>query len=138
MALKDIREGVGTRLKTIDGLKVYDKIEGRVATPAAVVEPGDPAITFDEAMGRGLDAYRLRVVLLLAFQADTHTSDALDAYIAPSGAGSVKAAIEGDRTLGSTVADCRVVDATNYGEYSFGGQSYVGVTFNIEAWATGS
>lgn len=138
MGLTAIREGVGTRLETISGLRVYDKISGTVAPPAAMVEPGDPVIDFDLAMQRGLDGYRLRVVLLISFKGDTQTTDALDGYLAQSGATSVKAAVEGDRTLGGAAADCRVVDATNYGEYTFGQQTYVGVTFNVEAWATGT
>lgn len=138
MGLTAVREGVGTRLETISGLRVYDKITGVVAPPAAIVEPGDPVIDFDLAMARGLDGYRLRVVLLIAFKADTQVTDALDGYLAQSGATSVKSAVEGDRTLGGAASDCRVVDATNYGEYTYAGQAYVGVTFNVEAWATGT
>jgi hypothetical protein len=53
--------------------------------------------------------------------------------LASSGGSSVKAAIEGDPTLGGAAMSARVVSATDYGEYEVSqGTVYLGVTFNIE------
>lgn len=136
--LTQIRDGLKTRLDTIEGLRAHDTVPGQLQPPAAVVEPGDPVVQFDTANARGLDTWTFKIRVFVAFQSDKHGQDKLDSFLAPSGDSSVKAAVEGDRTLGGTVADCRVVEARSYDSYVYGNVTYLGVEFTVTVWAQGT
>lgn len=124
-----IRDGLKTALETIGGLRAYDTEPGQVSVPAAVVIPGEPFVEYDLAMGDNADQLNF-VVLVLVQRADDRTAqDALDGYLAGSGALSVKSAIEG--TLGGVVNDASVSTAVGYGPYSYANVEYLGVKFNV-------
>ena len=62
-------------------------------------------------MHRGLDYYRGYVLIVLGRMDERAAQGRLDAYVAPSGAQSVKAALEADPTLGGACQTLRVTDA---------------------------
>ncbi len=132
-----MRDGIKARLATIAGLRAHDTIPGQINPPAALVKL--VSIEYDSAMARGLDEYEFAVRLYVAPNADAQSQDKLDGYLASSGAGSVKAAIEGDRTLGGAAETCRVL---RVGEaptlFEHGGVSYIGAEISIRVWARGS
>ncbi|MFC9088995.1 hypothetical protein [Nocardiopsis dassonvillei] len=130
-----IRRGLATRLKTISGLLVYDFVRGSVTAPAAVIKPGvagREAVTFDKTFGRGSDALVFVVLLLVAPASDQVSQDSLDAYMDGDGTKSVKAAIEGDETLGGLVSFAHVVSVREYGLVEWGGVQYLGAQFVVE------
>jgi hypothetical protein len=104
-----VRAGLATALDTIAGLRVFDHVPDSLAPPAAVIEPVE--VVFDEAMVRGLDLYRAFVLVIVGRMSERSASDRLDAYLAGSGASSVKAAIEADKTLGGACDTLQVIDA---------------------------
>jgi hypothetical protein len=104
-----VRAGLATSLDTIAGLRVFDHVPDSLAPPAAVIEPVE--VVFDEAMVRGLDKYRAFVLVIVGRMSERSASDRLDAYLAGSGASSVKAAIEADKTLGGACDTLQVIDA---------------------------
>jgi hypothetical protein len=131
-SISAVRDGLQTRLASISGMHAYDLVPGAIQLPAAIVEPDEPVILFDSTMGRGSDELFFSV-LLLALEGTLRTGqDKLDAYLATSGADSVKAAIEGDPTLGGIVSFAHVTSAEGYGEYTFNELSYVGVKFKVQ------
>lgn len=136
-----LRDGLKVRLQTISGLRVFDWHTGEVSTPAAVILPGNPnqsgtnAITFDATMGRGSDDYVFTVVLLVSNAHDRTAADNLDAYLAGSGSSSVKAAIEGDGTLGGAAHFARVQSVREYGVITYGNVPYLGAQFVVEVTA---
>jgi hypothetical protein len=89
--------------------RVFDYVPDQVPTPCAVV--GNLTITFDEAQNRGLDMGEVDVLVIVSRMNDRGAQDKLDAFLAGSGAGSVKAALETDRTLSGALATLRVVRA---------------------------
>ena len=127
-----IRDGLKTRLETISGLSAYDYVPDFIEPPIALVAPLN-TLNYDTTMGRGSDTYEIPVILYIT-NIDAQTSqDDVDSYLASSGSTSIKAAIEGDPTLGGAAMSVRVVSATDYGEYEVSqGTSFLGVTFNIE------
>lgn len=130
-----IRDGLAARLATIDGLRVSDVVPGQVPVPAAIIKPGargKDAITFDRTFGRGSDELTFSVMVLVSTASDRTAQDALDAYLAGEGASSVKAAIEGDETLGGLVSFAHVVSVREYGLVDYNGVSYLGADFTIE------
>ena len=134
-ALTSIRDGLKTRLETISGLTASEFVPDYIVPPIALVAPLN-SLNYDSTMGRGADTYEIPIVVYIS-RIDAQTSqDEVDAFLASSGATSIKAAIEGDPTLGGAAMSVRVVSATDYGEYEVTqGTSYLGVTFNIEVIA---
>jgi len=128
----NLRTGLATRLATITGLRTHATIPDQVNPPCAIV--GAPEVDYDRTMGRGLDAYRTTIRLLVSRATDRGAQNALDAYLAPSGAGSIKTAVEGDQTLGGNFDVTRVTRAFGYGVYDVGGVLYLGCDFAVEAW----
>ena len=134
-ALTSIRDGLKTRLETISGLTASEYVPDYTVPPIALVAPLN-SLNYDSTMARGADTYEIPVILYIS-RIDAQTSqDEVDSYLASSGSNSVKAAIEGDTTLGGAAMSVRVISATDYGEYEVTqGTSFLGVTFNIEVIA---
>ena len=127
-----IRSGLKTRLETVSGLTVYDYVPDFIDPPTALIAPFN-TLNFDSTMQRGSDTYEIPVIVYVS-KVDAETGqDSIDSYLAASGSNSIKAAIEGDTTLGGAAMSVRVVNATDYGEYEVTqGTSFLGVTFNVE------
>jgi len=110
MTPSSVRDGLKTALATITGLRTYDIIPDGIAPPAAVV--GLLSLDFDMSMQRYLDHGDIEVMVIVGRMSERAAQDKLDAYLAGSGTGSVKAAIEADTTLGGSVQTCRVLSAS--------------------------
>lgn len=141
-AISALRDGLETRLATISGLRAHDTAPGQVNPPAAVISPGgdganEPAISFDSTMARGSDDYLFLVTLLVQFADDSSAQDKLDGYLQGSGALSVKAAIEGDPSLGGVAHFVHVREVREYGEIEYNGVRYLGAVFVVEVTADG-
>ena len=133
--LTSIRDGLKTNLETISGLTAYEYVPDWIEPPIALVAPLN-TLNYDSTMARGADTYEIPVIVYIS-RVDAQTSqDDVDAYLASTGATSVKAAIESDSTLGGAAMSVRVISATDYGEYEVTqGTSFLGVTFNVEVIA---
>jgi len=102
----DVRDGLVTALDTIAGLNVAKWIGQSIRTPMAVV--GWPQVTYDEAMGRGLDTWTVPIQVFVGLADNRTAVDTLEAYMDGAGATSIKAAVETDPTLGGACDDVRV------------------------------
>lgn len=129
-----MRQALANNIATISGLRVSYFIPDNPNPPQAIVAP--PTIRYDQSFGRGLDEYSFQVIVF-ATRADERTGqDLIDSYCAPVGAGSIKAAIESDRTLGGLVADLRVTDMTGVSPTTFAdGQVYLTATWAVTVYA---
>jgi len=134
-ALTDLRTGLANRLATISGLRSSSYIPDNPQPPVTIVMPG--RITYDTAFGRGSDEYEFTITLVVGRVADRASQTNLDAYCASSGSASVKAAIEGDRSLGGTALDCRVTEMTNQGSLAIGDVTYHTAEFSVTVIAAG-
>ena len=104
-----VRAGIGTALDTIAGLRCFDYVPDSLAPPAAVVEPLE--IDYDESMTSGTQFYRAFILVIVGRMSDRSSQDRLDAYLTDTGATSVKAALESDRTLGGACATLQVASS---------------------------
>lgn len=134
-ALTDLRTGLANRLATINGLRSSSYIPDNPQPPVAIVMPG--RIQYDQAFGRGSDEYQFTIMLIVGRVADRASQTNLDAYCASSGSASVKAAVEGDRTLGGKALDCRVTEMTNQGSLAIGDVTYHTAEFSVTVIAAG-
>ena len=131
MIPSQVRDGLKTRLETITGLRAYDLIPDTVTPPAAVV--GQLDFTFDIDNARGLDQAQVDVLVIVQRFSERSGQNLLDQYLSGSGASSIKAAIEGDRTLGGVVNTLRVTGA-EAGTYESQGVEFLSYRYRITIW----
>lgn len=125
----NIRAGLATRVDTISGIRSNAYIKGNIVPPCAEVEPGP--IDYDAAMARGGDDIVFTVRVMVGEPTDIGAQKKLDAYMAGSGSSSVKAAIEGDRTLAGAAGDVRVRRNSGYRLYERGGSPVLGAEWEV-------
>jgi hypothetical protein len=131
MIPSQVRDGLKTRLETISGLRAYDLIPDTVTPPAAIV--GQLDFTFDIDNARGLDQAQVDVLVIVQRFSERSGQNLLDLYLSGSGASSIKAAIEGDRTLGGVVNTLRVTGA-EAGTYESQGVEFLSYRYRLTIW----
>lgn len=132
MTIQTIRQGIAANLATISGLRTSAFVPDNPTPPIAIVVPD--RVVYDTANRRGLDTYTFRVLVIAQRASERGAQNTLDAFCNPTGASSVKTAIESDRTLGGAANDCRVTDLTEYGEMSVGETQYLAATFSVNVY----
>lgn len=124
-----IRTSLKTRLATISGLNAYDLVQGGITAPAAVVSR--KRTTYDAAFAGDVHDFVFTVTLFVQATSIRSAQEAMDAYLATSGASSVIAAIEGDKTLGGVVSFAVVISAGEDELVEIGNVQYLAVEFEI-------
>jgi hypothetical protein len=135
MGLAAVRAGLKTNLETISGLRASTVIGAPVNPPCAVV--GQVELRYGLTMGGGFEG--TAKVRVYASKADNAAGQAvLDNFCDPSGAGSIKAAIESDTTAGGSVDALHVTGLDAFGVYEVAGVDYLGAEFTVSLWSKGS
>jgi len=129
--LTETLAGLETLLGTVDGLRVYDHLPGDANYPAAVIMPPVVPDYRDDLAGDGSVSVRFPVLLLVP---TTFARIQLQLYpfIEKTGAQSIFALIEADRTLGGLNVDARAVDVTDFDTSQVGLTHLYGRTVNID------
>ena len=131
--MTNLRTGLATRLATISGLRTSATLPDQPQPPQAVVYPD--RVTYDTALGRGSDEYTFVVLVIVGRIAERSAQTSLDAYCNPSGGTSIKAAIEGDPTLGGNALDCRVTEMRGQSSLTLGDTTYLTAEFSVSVIA---
>lgn len=126
-----VRDALKANLQTITNLRVYDQIPDVVVPPCAVV--GQLDFTFDIDNQRGLDQASVDVYVIVQRISERSGQEKLDLLLAGSGSGSIKTALESDRTLGGLVDTLRVISAES-GTYQTGDQTFLSYRYNLTIW----
>lgn len=126
--INGVRDALKANLQTIARLRIYDAIPDVVVPPCAVV--GQLDIQFDVDNARGLDQASVDVFVIVQRISERAGQDRLDEFLAGSGSGSIKTALESDRTLGGLVDTLRVISAES-GTYSAGDASFLSYRYNL-------
>jgi hypothetical protein len=134
----DIREGLAANLRTVrfsNGVQpaVSPYMRSDPVPPGIQVFPGP--LTYDLAMGRGLDQPTWVVQAYVAFTTDIGSQTLLDELCAPTGPSSVKQAVEADRTLSGLVAALQVVSMSGYRIANTDTGALVVAEWDITVWA---
>ena len=129
--INGVRDALKANLQTITGLRVYDLIPDVVVPPCAIV--GQLDFTFDIDNARGLDQASVDIFVLVQRFSERTGQDKLDLLLAGSGSGSIKTALESDRTLGGLVDTLRVISADS-GTYTSGETSFLSYRYNVTVW----
>jgi hypothetical protein len=133
--LSTIRDGLKTRLATIVTLRCYDVWPDAPNLPAAIVRPA--RATYGETFSDE-STIHLEVVLLTQIANLPRAQDTLDAYLATTGASSVKEALEDPASgaIGGGAESVAVRGWRDYGPMEVGDIVYFGVVFDVEVFAS--
>lgn len=131
--LGSVMDGLGVRLETISGLRVFDYTPDSASPPFAVVSLPDE-VAYDFTKAGGLDQATVPVHVLVSRVTDRGARDRLVPYVSSTGASSVKAAIEGDVSLGGA-SDTVRVETARISVMSVGGVEWLAATFNVDVVA---
>lgn len=131
--ISQIRSGLSTRLATITGLRSGPTIPDNVNPPFAIVAPS--SVDYHRAFNNALSTYNFTVTLVVGRVSERTAQNSLDAYCSPSGASSIRVAIEADKTLGGVVFDTIVTGMRNYGSVTIGENTYLAAEFDIAVQA---
>ena len=135
--ITQIMQGIETRLATISGLRVAEYKPGQVNPPQAVV--GVPPIPeYHKTMRMGKFTIDPTVTVFVSAAYDRVGQLKLAGYADPAGSTSIRAAIEGDKTLGGVADDCIVVSFRPLGLEEVGALGYYGGLFVLRAVASGA
>jgi hypothetical protein len=135
--LADIRTGLADALAAIPGVQSSPYPLSAPTPPCFFVQPAE--VNYDETLGRGYDRWLFTITgLVSAGSGDIGAHMNLDRWLAPSGAESVKAALETDATLGGHVEDLRVLTASGYRVFQReGGGIALGCEWSVLLFARG-
>lgn len=127
-----VMDALGVALDTIDDLRVFDYPADTLDPPAAVV--GLPTeIAYDYSKARGSDRATFPVFVAVGGAFSQDSRDLLGPYLKGSGAKSIKAVLEADRTLGGACATLGVAVARSDGSgITVNGVRYTGAIFEVE------
>lgn len=129
MVPSTVRNELKKRLATISGLKTYDYIPDSINVPAGVV--GQLDMNFDTTLNRGLDSASCTVLLIVGRMSEQAAQAKLDGYLSGTGSTSIKAAVEGDPTLGGSVKTVRVASASA-GSLTIAGNDYLAYRYQVD------
>lgn len=136
MNLSAVRDGLKARLAGISGLRTFDVLVDQVPVPCAVVG-GPERIEYDTTYRDGRVTLTIPVQVYVSRSSERAGQDTMDGYLASTGPLSVKAAIEGDPTLGGAAETTQVPAMREYGTYIIGGIEYLGFEIQCDVVTLG-
>ena len=133
-SISDLRNGLAANLATISGLRTSATVPDSINPPIAVVMPA--SVTYDIAFARtGGDEYEFTVLVIVGRVDERTAQNRLDAYCSGTGTGTIKAAIESDKTLGGKAMSLRVTSLRNYNQLTVGDTTYLSAEFVVQVYA---
>jgi len=133
MAISDLRTGLANNLATISGLRVVDTLPDVVNPPMAMI--GIDKVAYNKQNNRSMAEYTFKVTVVLGRVSERTAQRAMDVLIAP-GSGSIKYAIESDRTLGGYAFDVFVPETSAIGAVSINALDYYSAEFSVQVFAS--
>jgi len=131
-SISELRQGLATNLQTISGLRVVDTLPDLVNPPMAMI--GLTKVNYNQQNQRSMAEYTFQVTVVVGRVSERTAQATLDVLVAP-GLGSVKYAIESDRTLGGKAYEVFVPELSAYGAVSINGIDYLSAEFSVQVYA---
>ena len=133
--VSQVKTGLKTRLETITDFRAYDYQPDQL-NPGKVGLgfPTLQRITYHGAMGAGLVTMEFLVTCIISRQSERTAQSNLDTLLG-YGTGSIRAAIEGDGTLGGIVNQTVVESADNILTVEGNDTQYFTVDFRLTVYA---
>jgi hypothetical protein len=132
MSISLLRAGLAKNLGTIKGLRVVETLPDLVNPPMAMI--GLNKVAYNQQNQRSMAEYTFQVTVVLGRVSERTAQRDMDVLVAP-GAGSVKFALESDRTLGGNAFDVFVPELSAIGAVSINGIDYFSAEFSVQVFA---
>ena len=132
MSISLLRAGLAKNLQTIKGLRVVETLPDLVNPPMAMI--GLTKVAYNQQNQRSMAEYTFQVTVVLGRVSERTAQASLDVLVAP-GEGSVKYALESDRTLGGNAYEVFVPELSAYGAVSINGIDYLSAEFSVQVYA---
>jgi hypothetical protein len=131
--VSQVASGLKTRLATISGLRTFSYQPEQLNPPVAF--PVIEAVRYHGTMGGGGVEMDFSVVIVVGRYLDRVANDQLDGYLSYSGATSLRAAIEGDKTLGGVAETLVVPSGTQVSSLAVADAEYLQVSCAVTVYA---
>jgi hypothetical protein len=128
-----IRAGLAANLATIPGLRSHAELVDNPNPPVALVELD--SVDYDGAFQGGMTTYNFIITVIVGRAAEREQQRKLDLYLQPTGAQSVKAGVESNRSLSGVIDDLRVVSSGSIGSIQLNDQTYLAAEFTVTVYA---
>ena len=128
--ITQIADGLKTRLATIPNLRTFSSQPENITPPIGY--PILDQIDYHRAFAGGDVVTNWSIVVIVGRYTDSRAFASLDGYLSYDGATSVRAAIEGDRTLGGVVQTLILDSAANVQPETQADEQFLMVTFNCK------
>jgi len=125
-----VATGLATNLSTITGLRTSAYQPEQLNTPLAF--PILNTVTFHKAMGGGDVTMDWTITVLVGRYTDRTAFATLDGYLSYSGATSVRAAIESDKTLGGVCQTLVVSSAADISSVNAADAEFLQIQFTVQ------
>lgn len=135
MDLYQVATQTGTALRTITGLRVYEYGTKAIAAPAAVFALPQ-SLDFHQAYGQGAELLKDAAVIALVRDTERRVAfKQLAAYCKGSGAGTIRAALEG---FAWTACDSATVTSVDFDVFPYNGADYLAGIFHVDYFGSGT
>lgn len=130
-----IASGLQARLATISGVRAYSYQPEQLNPPFAY--PVLNTVSYHQTMGMGnaVTQFDWTVYVVVGRWVDRVAMVNLDGFLSPTGATSVRAALEGDLTLGGACQDLIVASSANINALEQDDAEYLQVSFSVTIYA---
>ena len=132
MSISLLRAGLAKNLQTIKGLRVVETLPDLVNPPMAMI--GLTKVTYNQQNQRSMAEYTFQVTVVLGRVSERTAQREMDIFVAP-GEGSVKYALESDRTLGGNAFEVFVPELSAIGAVSINGIDFYSAEFSVQVFA---
>lgn len=127
--VSQVADGLKARLATVTGLRTFSYQPEQVNPPVAF--PVLESIDYHKAFGGGNVQMRFTIIVIVGRYLDRVAHANLDGFLSYDGVTSLRAAIEGDRTLGG-VAQTLVMDSSlSIGALPVAEAEFLQVSFSV-------
>lgn len=130
-----IAEGLKVRLATISGVRAYSYQPEQLNPPFAY--PVLNTVSYHQTMGMGnaVTQFDWTVYVVAGRWVDRTAFTYLDGFLSPTGATSIRAALEGDLTLGGACQNLVVASSANINALEQDDAEYLQVSFSVTIYA---
>jgi hypothetical protein len=132
MSISDLRTGLANNLKTLSGLRVLETLPDVVNPPVAMI--GLTKVAYNRQNNQSMSEYTFKVTVIVGRVSERTAQNTLDIWVAP-GTGSIKAAVESDRTLGGNAYEVFLAELSAYGAITVNGIDYLSAEFSVQVFA---
>lgn len=126
-----IADGLKNRLATISGVRAYSYQPEQLNPPFGF--PVLNSVSYHQTMGMGnaVTQYEWTVYVVVGRYVDRVSHATLDGFLSPTGASSIRAALEGDLKLGGACSDLIVASSANVSALEQDDAEFLQVSFSI-------